>query len=509
MREGSLAGEVGIGQRAAQYIRMSTEEQDYSTFNQSAAIAAYAAANNMQVVRSYSDDARSGLNLDRRPALKSLLDEVQTGKAAFDVILVYDVSRWGRFQDADESAYYEYLCKKSGVPVVYCAEDFKNDGSLVSTLIKALQRAEAADYSRRLSLKVFAGQCTLSKRGFWQGAQAGYGLRRVLVDANGAHRAILSDGERKYIQSDRVILGIGPANEVELVRRMFKSFANDGKSEIQIAKELNEEGYINQFGRPWNRNTISKILSNEKYIGNNVFNRTSSKLKIKSSKNPPEQWIRSVNAFEGIVDPLLFRAAQERFAELTLRKSDQRMLENLSSLLGAKGYLNSKLINGTECMPKTQSYKSRFGSLLRAYELIGYRIKKFGNAPAKRLTALKRRSILPDIIAEIQRNNISMRFDFAARNYLLNNASTVQIYMLKCQNARHEKWILRQRRASATDFVICVRMKKDTHDFALLRSVLLTNRVRGTGEDIEHLGARHFQNLSDLTRELAAAIQES
>jgi hypothetical protein len=37
---------------------------------------------------------------------------VESGAASFDVILVYDVSRWGRFQDADESAYYEYLCKR-------------------------------------------------------------------------------------------------------------------------------------------------------------------------------------------------------------------------------------------------------------------------------------------------------------------------------------------------------------------------------------------------------------
>nr|MCK7668231.1 recombinase family protein [Bradyrhizobium sp. 2S1] len=163
---------------------MSTDEQDYSTLNQEDAIAAYAAAHGIQIVRKYSDEARSGLDLNRRPALKSLLKDVQTKQADFEVILVYDVSRWGRFQDADESAHYEYLCKEKGIPVIYCAEDFENDGSLASTLLKTLQRVDAAGYSRRLSSKVFAGHCTLGSRGFWQGAPPGYGLRRSLIDAS-------------------------------------------------------------------------------------------------------------------------------------------------------------------------------------------------------------------------------------------------------------------------------------------------------------------------------------
>jgi hypothetical protein len=141
-----LEGNRPVDLRAAQYLRMSTEEQDYSTLNQEEAIAAYSVAHNIEVVRTYSDDSRSGLQLCDRPGLRSLLNDVQTDQANFDVILVYDVSRWGRFQDVDESAYYEYICKKSGIPVIYCAEDFENGGSLVSTLIKTLQRAEAADY---------------------------------------------------------------------------------------------------------------------------------------------------------------------------------------------------------------------------------------------------------------------------------------------------------------------------------------------------------------------------
>ena len=126
--------------RAAQYVRMSTDHQRYSTENQADAIAAYAARHGMRIVRTFADEGRSGLNIGGRDGLRRLIDEVEAGRADFQVLLVYDVSRWGRFQDADESAYYEYLCRKGGVRVVYCAEQFENDGTPVSTIVKSVKR---------------------------------------------------------------------------------------------------------------------------------------------------------------------------------------------------------------------------------------------------------------------------------------------------------------------------------------------------------------------------------
>src|SRR5262245_41426867 len=185
--------------RAAQYVRMSTEHQQYSTENQADVIREYAAKRGMEIVRTFADSGKSGLRLDGRDALKELITVVQSGTADFSAILVYDVSRWGRFQDADESAYYEYICKRAGIQVVYCAEQFENDGSPVSTIVKGVKRAMAGEYSRELSAKVFAGQCRLIEMGFRQGGPAGYGLRRMLVDDNGIHKGVLSRGEQKSI----------------------------------------------------------------------------------------------------------------------------------------------------------------------------------------------------------------------------------------------------------------------------------------------------------------------
>ena len=86
--------------------------------------------------------------------LQQLIKDVEAGVADFQIILVYDVSRWGRFQDADESAYYEYICRRAGIQVAYCAEQFENDGSPVSTIVKGVKRAMAGEYSRELSAKV-------------------------------------------------------------------------------------------------------------------------------------------------------------------------------------------------------------------------------------------------------------------------------------------------------------------------------------------------------------------
>jgi len=161
---GQSAGRDRIS--AAQYVRMSTEHQRYSTENQGDAIAQYAARHSFEVVHTFADNGKSRLRLEGRNALKQLLDEVQSGTAEFKAALVYDVSRWGRFQDADESAYYEYICRRAGIEVRYCAEQFENDGSIASTIVKMVKRAMAGEYSRELSTKVFVGQCRLIELGF-------------------------------------------------------------------------------------------------------------------------------------------------------------------------------------------------------------------------------------------------------------------------------------------------------------------------------------------------------
>ena len=177
--------------RAAAYVRMSTEHQQYSTENQLDTIRAYASDNDLEIVRVYTDSGKSGLSLDGRDALQRLLGDIESGSADFSIVLVYDVSRWGRFQDPDVSASDEVRCRQAGVTIEYCAEQFRNDGSLSSAIVKQVKRSMAAEYSRELSVKVFAGQSRLIGLGFRQGGPAGYGLRRQLVDQHGNLKTVL------------------------------------------------------------------------------------------------------------------------------------------------------------------------------------------------------------------------------------------------------------------------------------------------------------------------------
>jgi DNA invertase Pin-like site-specific DNA recombinase len=141
----SSGPKIDEGLPAAEYVRMSTDHQRYSTENQSQAIRDYAFRRGFKIDKTYADTGKSGLSLDGRDALKQLIEDVQSGNAQFSTIIVYDISRWGRFQDADESAYYEYICKRAGIQVRYCAEQFENDGSPVSTIVKGVKRAMAGE----------------------------------------------------------------------------------------------------------------------------------------------------------------------------------------------------------------------------------------------------------------------------------------------------------------------------------------------------------------------------
>lgn len=135
--------------RATQYVRVPSDHQQHLTDNQADKIKEYAEAHGVEIVRTYSDSGKSGYSVGGRASLKKLVADIEAGNVDFNVILVYDVSRWGRFQEMDESAYYENICRRAGIQLTYCAEQFENDGLPNSTVLKSIKRAMAAEYSRQ------------------------------------------------------------------------------------------------------------------------------------------------------------------------------------------------------------------------------------------------------------------------------------------------------------------------------------------------------------------------
>ena len=489
--------------RAAQYVRMSTEHQQYSTLNQGDKILEYAEQRGIEIVRTYADDGKSGLSIGGRASLQKLIADVEAGGVDFNVILVYDVSRWGRFQDTDESAYYEYICRRAGIQVAYCAEQFENDGSPNSTIIKSVKRAMAGEYSRELSIKVFAGQCRLIELGFRQGGTAGYGLRRVLVDQTGEIKGPLKFGEHKSLQTDRVILMPGPEEEVTQVNQMFAWLIDEDLGFAEIAERLNEAGVVTDLNRPWTSSSVKTVLTGEKYIGNNVYNRQSFKLKKQHVENPPDMWIRKEGAFEGIVPLEVFMTAQEIVTARSVRLSDEELLEHLKRLYADAGELSGVLIDQATDMPSASTYSSRFGSLARAYALIGHH----SNLDQDRIKINRRlRSLHPEIIKRtetaITEAGGKVQCDAKSGLLRLNDELAISLVLARCEalpDGRH-RWRIRFDPARfEPDVTLAVRLDHTNEaelDYFLLPGLDLPRReIRMCNRNSTHFEAFRFERL--------------
>jgi DNA invertase Pin-like site-specific DNA recombinase len=501
------------GSRAAEYVRMSTEHQKYSTENQAEAIRQYAACRALEIVRTYADEGKSGLRLDGRDALKQLIEDVQSGSVDFTTILVYDVSRWGRFQDADESAYYEYICKRAGISVQYCAEQFENDGSPLSTIVKGVKRAMAGEYSRELSVKVFTGQCRLIELGYRQGGPPGYGLRRSLIDQCGASKGELSRGEHKSIQTDRVVLIPGPPEEVGNVRWMYRSFVQDGKTEREIADLLNQRGVMTDLGRPWTRGTVHQVLINEKYIGNNVWNRGSFKLKMKRVRNNPDMWIRAEEAFESLIERSLFDAVQAIIRERSRKLTNEEMLTALQRLLQERGYLSGLIIDESDQLPSSSAYQNRFGSLLRAYEMVGYAPDRdYRYIEINRALRRMYPQIVADVIAGVGGAGGSVVQDPVTDLFTINDEFTASVVVVRCitTSAGSLRWQIRFDISLWPDITVAVRMNqpnREPMDYYLLPRIDMTEpRLRLAEENGVSLDSYRFDSLDAFYR-LAARTE--
>ncbi len=466
--------------RAAEYVRMSTEHQQYSSENQREVMRQYAQQRGMIIVRTYADAGKSGLRIDGRDALKQLIRDVESGNADFSVILVYDVSRWGRFQDADESAYYEYICRRANIEVHYCAEQFENDGSPVSTIVKGVKRAMAGEYSRELSAKVFIGQCRLIELGFRQGGSAGFGLRRMLRDVSGQFKGLLHRGEQKSIQTDRVILVPGPQEEVEVIRWMYRTFVEERIVESKLSKMLNERGIRTDLGRDWTRGTVHQVLTSEKYVGNNIYNRISFKLKKKRVVNPPEMWIRANAVFEPIIPAELFVKAQEIIRERSRRYTNDELLDQLRGLLDREGRLSGLLIDETDGMASSSVYRHRFSSLIQAYKLIAYTPERdYQFIETNRQLRLMYPKVVAEVTERIRQLGGVVNSDPITDLLTVNNEFTASLVVARCRrtDAGSYRWLIRVDTGLRPDITVAMRMdaeNQDALDYYLLPSLDLT-----------------------------------
>lgn len=448
--------------RVAQYLRMSTDHQQYSLHNQSEYIKDYAEKNNMEIAYTYDDAGKSGVSIVGRHSLQQLLSDVEQKKIDIQAVLFYDVSRFGRFQNSDEAAYYSFLFERNGVDLIYCSEPIPTkDFPLESSVILNIKRSSAAYHSRNLSEKVFIGQVNLIKLGYHQGGMAGYGLRRLLVDENGIAKEILSFRKRKSIQTDRVILIPGPKNEIKIVNRIYDLFIDSNVPEFIIAERLNEQNIPAENGTLWTRAKIHQILTNEKYIGNNIYNKTSSKLKSRLVKNPKHEWVRCDKAYKPIISKKKYNKAQEIIQLRSIHLTNEDLLEKLKQKLESNGKLSGFIIDEDDTGPSSSVYRTRFGGLLRAYTLIGYK-PEHDYSYLKINEALRSfySEIIEDFKGEILKSNCHIdEYKYAPMLYI-NDEFLISVLVTKCIHMKSGKlrWKVRFDNSQKADITIVIRM---------------------------------------------------
>jgi DNA invertase Pin-like site-specific DNA recombinase len=410
MQELVIAGRA----KAVQYLRMSTEHQRYSIENQKAQIAVFAETHGYEIIDTYADHGRSGLTRKERSQLNRLLRDVTNPKRQFSTILVLDVSRWGRFQDADEHAAYEFLCRDMGVNVEYVSENFVNDDSFASSMMKYIKRIMAGEYSRDLSARTTTAHIENARRGQRQGAPINFGYRRLLVDANGHPKHELADGERKALASDRVMIIPGPPDEQEIVRHIFDLFL-DGNSIASIVRHLNYSKTPSSRGTPWTVQKIKTILRSEIYTGTYVYNLTTAKLKTPRARNPSHEWVK-VPICDGIISQEQFTKTRELLTVPRRNQSnsysDEKMLAGLRRLLTEQGRLSAAIINACPYVPNVSTYSRKFGTLGKSYARIGYNASAIPPAdkrPSRRNSAYTERELTDQLKRLLDENGFLTR----------------------------------------------------------------------------------------------------
>ena len=238
---------------AALYARVSSDRQDVdlSIAAQLRALRDHAEKNNYLVAREYVDEAESGRVADR-PQFRKMLDEASADDAPFEQILVWKFSRFTRKRE--HAVAFKSMLRRRGIRVVSITEHA--DDSPTGKLMEAIIESVDEFYSENLAQEVARGMREATSRGFWVASRTPYGYTKAYVQ-DGAKK-------RPRLEPDS---GTAP-----VVERIF-ALAEAGKGITEIARTLNADAIANPTGRPWSKNGVHILLTNEVYTGTLLWGR--------------------------------------------------------------------------------------------------------------------------------------------------------------------------------------------------------------------------------------------
>jgi hypothetical protein len=262
---------------------------------------------------------------------------------------------------------------------------------------------------------------------------------------------------------------------------------------------------LTDFGRLWTRGTVHQVLTNEKYIGNNVYHRTSFKLKRKHVTNPPENWIRADGVFTGIIAPDVFAKAREIILARSRRFTEEEMLAALRTVLSQHGRISGILIDEMEGLPSSTAFRSRFGSLLSAYRLVGYDPGiDYEFIEINRRLRVEHADIVATVIHQIEGLGATVSRDVETDLLLLNQELRMSIVVCRHRFtvAGASRWLIRLDAGLKPDITVAARMdaaNERVQDYYLLPGIDMTwEQLRLAEDNGVYLDCYRFETLDYL-----------
>ena len=323
----------------------------------------------------------------------------------------------------------------------------------------------------------------------------------MLIDEEGKHKLILGPGERKNLRNEHTILVPGAKDEIAIVRYVYGQFIDEKQNMAKIADALNAQGIVNSVGRRWTNLSVRELLTNEKYMGTNVYGRTSKKLGSKSRRNPKAEWVKKPFAFDAIIPPHRYQEAQRRLEAIRYRYTKNDMLDFLSVIWCKNGFLSRDIIDASPIAPSTNVYKNRFGSLTKAFRLVGFTTRRLANR--ENLHQI-RNSICDMISAEIGRRGGTARRPTGHNCMLLINEELAVLVVigrasLSAVAYNQNQWRFGYRCQKKPDLLVVARVDHESssvRDYYLLPFIFFPHGSWITVSGINYQRLEAFRSMS-------------
>lgn len=280
----TLTGETKTIMRYAAYVRVSSEEQigNFSIDAQKRAIDTWAKAQGGKVVKIYVDEGKSGRTSDRPEFLQMRRDAKQN---MFDAIVVHKFDRFARNR-TDALAIKSLLRQEYGIKVYSVSEPSEDSDGPIGALIEGIMESVADWYSRNLA--------TETRKGKKEKARQGYHNNRPPFGYDKNADGVLVPNQE----------------EVAALKKAFEMYATGTYSDNQIARWLNDSGYVSKSGKPFSTDTVRDMLQNQTYLGKVKYQEYTRHANGKRSYDQPIEWFDGKH--EAIIDQELFDRCMEQ-----------------------------------------------------------------------------------------------------------------------------------------------------------------------------------------------------